>query len=180
MTNQEFWVCIKNYEHSNSNGDELICDIMVKNGLGQTVGGYYDEARRPEWNIAIERGSANPSQNFHFLEYYIENRFKPNKRNCPPSYNQLYCPQLLMYIAEVAGLTRKQLLDAYVFLESYEKENGIVNSSKNAKYLPGDVLEEYRRRLCIDQITSIIKEQKQGDLTSIISLVSNLKPEESK
>ena len=44
MTNQEFWVCIKNYEHSNSNGDELICDIMVKNGLGQTVGGYYDES----------------------------------------------------------------------------------------------------------------------------------------
>ena len=73
MTNQEFWVCIKNYEHSNSNGDELICDIMVKNGLGQTVGGYYDEARRPEWNIAIERGSANPSQNFHFLEYFLIN-----------------------------------------------------------------------------------------------------------
>lgn len=131
MTNQEFWVCIKNYEHSNSSGDELICDIMVKIGLGQTVGGYYDEARCPEWNIDIKRESADPSQNFHFLEYYIKNRYTPNKRNCAPSYNQLKCPQLLMYIAEVAGLPKEQLMDAYNFLESYEENNNIAKRYKN-------------------------------------------------
>ena len=82
-----------------------------------------------------------------------------------------------MYIAEVAGLPKEQLMDAYNFLESYEENNNIAKRYKNSKYLPASVLNEYRRLLCIKQITRIIKEQKQADLNSITFLASNLKPE---
>ena len=178
MTNQDFWDCIKYYEHKNASGDELICDIMVKNGLGQTTGGYFDEARRPEWNIKIERESANPSQEYHFREYYIENHKTNHIKNGVPSYYRLFCPQLLMYIAEVAGLPKKLLLDAYQYLRSYEERNHLIYSPKNARYLPADVLKEYKRLLCIRQITDSIKQQQPGDIEALVSYVSKMKPSE--
>ena len=52
MNNRDFWNSVnKNNEHRNCNGDELVCDMMVKEGLGQTKGGYFDVAKYPKYNI---------------------------------------------------------------------------------------------------------------------------------
>lgn len=162
MNNQEFWECIAAFKHKNAAGEELICDRLVKNGLGQTVGGYFDEAQRPEWRIEIVPDRAEPSQNFHFYQYYVKNRFDPKKGAKIPSYSRLYCPQLIMYISEAAGLNRDLVQTAYSYLEQYERENHLAGKAKDAKYLPSKELRRFKQLLRIGQITSAIKKAKPG------------------
>ena len=162
MNNKEFWECITAYKHENAVGEELLCDQLVKNGLGQTIGGYFIEAKRPEWMIAIDSTRAGPSHNIHFYQYYVQNRFDPNKGAKRPSYSNLNCPQLIMYISEVAGLNRDLVKAAYSYLEKYERENNLVGKSKGADYLPAYVLQTFKKLLCIDQITSAIKKANPG------------------
>ena len=80
-----------------------------------------------------------------------------------PTYPWLKCPQLLMYIAEVAGLDSKRLDDAYEFLEKVEKERNLKGTEKSAKYLKSEELKDYKKLLCISTINKIIKEIEKGE-----------------
>lgn len=118
MNNKEFWNSIEKYDmHRNRNDDELFCDMMVKDGFGQTVGGYFEVAEYPKYKrkIKIDRSNAEPSQAFHFFEYYIDDKKMIVHKK--PSYNSLKCPQLIMYIAEMAGLNRQILLKCLEFIK---------------------------------------------------------------
>ena len=60
MNNIEFWNSINKYnEHCNPNGGELVCDQMVKEGLGQTVGGYFEVANYPKYKRSIDKEIAD-------------------------------------------------------------------------------------------------------------------------
>ena len=120
MNNKDFWSSInKNNEHRNCNGDELVCDMMVKEGLGQTVDGYFEVAEYPKYKRKIDRSKAEPSQAFHFFEYYIDDKKIIVQKKT--SYNSLKSPQLIMYIAEMAGLNRQILLECLGFIKKLKK-----------------------------------------------------------
>ena len=106
----------KDNVHRNCNDDELVCDMMVKDGLGQTVGGYFEVAEYPKYKRKIDRSKAEPSQAFHFFEYYIDDKKIIVQKKT--SYNSLKSPQLIMYIAEMAGLNRQILLECLGFIKN--------------------------------------------------------------
>ena len=177
MKNIEFWNSIKNFdEHKNMNGEELICDKVVKNGLGQTKGGYLDKVENKD--IIFEK--AEPSQAYHFFSYYINDN-KVDRSNNDPSYNNLHCPQLLMFIAEMAGLERNIIEDAYSFLLDFEKRESIIGTKKSAVYLSKycyqnspriTYLTKFKEKLYMSQIQKIIK--NADDYEKIISEVKKL------
>ena len=168
MNNEQFWNCIKQFEHQNAEGKELLCDKMVKAGLGQTCGGYFDEDIRKKYNVKIDRAMAEPSQLFHFKEYYVDENMvygeihHAAKDN--PSYHKLWCPQLMLFIAEMAGLNKILLENAYRFVEEYETETGIIGKdNKTGGYLK-EKIKEYRIILHMKEITDIISEEEEYDI----------------
>ena len=134
MNNKDFWNLIKEYKHRNLNDDELVCDMMVKGGFGQTVGGYFEVAEYPKYKRKIDPSNAEPSQAFHFFEYYIDDK-KNNRSEKKPSYSSLKCPQLIMYIAEMAGLNRRILLECLEFIKKIENNANLVDTEKKGNYL---------------------------------------------
>ncbi|WP_247933204.1 hypothetical protein [Streptococcus mitis] len=172
MNNRDFWNSInKTNEHRNCNGDELVCDMMVKEGLGQTVDGYFEVAKYPKYNKIIDTTRAEPSQAFHFFEYYIDDE-KCNRSDKKPSYNQLKCPQLIMYIAEMAGLDRKILLECLEYVREIEKDNSLTGSEKKANYLGGNSLMEFKKKIHICEIQSIISAANSYDeIVQQVSLI---------
>ena len=180
MNNRDFWNSIKkNNEHRNCNGDELVCDMMVKEGLGQTVGGYFEVAEYPKYNKIIDTTRAEPSQAFHFFEFYIDDG-KCNRSDKKPSYNQLKCPQLIMYIAEMAGLDRKILLECLEYVREIEKNKNHFGSEKPGNYLEkikvdngGNSLMEFKKKIHISEIQSIISAANSYDeIVQQVSLIA--------
>lgn len=168
MNNKDFWNSIKEYdEHTNRHDDELVCDMMVKEGLGQTEGGYFEVAEYPKYKRIIDRSKAEPSQAFHFFEYYIDDE-KNNRLDKKPSYNSLKCPQLIMYIAEMAGLDRQILLECLKYIRETEESKGLIGMPKGGGYLEKiklnddnddeNRLKEFKKKIHISEIQSIISE----------------------
>lgn len=179
MNNKDFWDSIKEYdEHRNSYDDELVCDMMVKEGLGQTGGGYFEVAEYPKYKRIIDRSKAEPSQAFHFFEYYIDDE-KNNRSYKKPSYNSLKCPQLIMYIAEMAGLNRQILLECLEFIKKIEENANLVGTKKKGNYLEkikvnncDNCLKEYRLMIHIREIQDIIsKETSYKKIVNRVSLI---------
>lgn len=80
MNNLEFWNAIKKFdEHKKPDGNKLVCDQIVIEGLGQTKGGYFETACEPRYNKQVIHEKAEPSQQFHFFSYYID-YIDPKKR----------------------------------------------------------------------------------------------------
>ena len=73
---------------------EYLADLCVKQGYGQSCGGYLTSYSKD--NSILTR----PSEKRHFLNYYGNE--KNAERN--PTYYYLRCPQLLLFIAEIAGI----------------------------------------------------------------------------
>lgn len=112
MNNFEFWNAIKKFdEHKNPYGNELVCDQIVIEGLGQTKGDYFETACEPRYNKQVIHEKAEPSQQFHFYSYYIDAKINHSKNM--PTYVNLKCPQLIMYVAEMAGLQKEIVCKAY-------------------------------------------------------------------
>lgn len=126
-----------------------ISELCVREGFGQSCGGY------------LEPGKEYLSQKEHFLNYY-GGRDKAEKW---PSYSYLRCPQLLLFIAELAGVSRKKLESAYEELKKYETENSLKDSKeKNGNYLWGkQIFRDFKEQLCIHAIAKIIKNSKNWD-----------------
>ncbi|MGB4661872.1 MAG: hypothetical protein WBI07_22045, partial [Mobilitalea sp.] len=87
--------------HKNNIGEEYISDLCVKQGYGQSYGGYLKTCKNDDIKLA------EPSQKEHFLNYYGD------KAEKLPTYYYLRCPQLLLFISEIAGVSSKSLDDAY-------------------------------------------------------------------
>jgi len=104
--------------HKNSIGEEYLSDLCVKQGYGQSCGGYLKTCKKD--NMKLEE----PSQKEHFINYYGA---KAEKR---PTYNYLRCPQLLLFIAEIAGVSRESLETAYKTVIDYESTNELRSTGK--------------------------------------------------
>lgn len=180
MNNIEFWNCIKEYdEHKNTKNEELLCDALVKEGLGQTIGGYFEVAEYPKYRKETNREMAKPSQSFHFFEYYIDDE-KNNRSEKMPSYSKLKCPQLIMYIAEMAGLSREILEECRSFLRELEQKASLVGTKKGGGYLENvryndssNCLTELIKRIHMKEIEGIIKESSTYD--EIVQKVSAIR-----
>lgn len=178
MNNLEFWNAIKKFdEHKNPYEKELVCDQIVIEGLGQTKGGYFETACEPRYNKQVIREKAEPSQQFHFFSYYID-YIDPKKKNRSakkPTYASLKCPQLIMYVAEMAGLDAKFVDKAFNFLKDFEEKRGLKETEKGATYLEkieGNPSEVFKDILHISEIQTIIT--KSSSYEEIVGKVSLL------
>ena len=95
-----------------------IADQCVDERYGQTCGGYLSSKSNDPKSI---------KQKEHFLDYYGERERL--------TYQYLRCPQLLLFIAEISGLSDKKLNTAYDLLKEYENSNGLYNTDKSGNYL---------------------------------------------
>lgn len=146
-------------EHFESlDNKKYIADELVKEGYGQTCGGYYKS------KISVQEIKTNKD---HFIKYYS----KKGDKN--PSYNRLRCPQLILWIAEVAGIKCDKLLAAKEIITKYEdKENLKGSMKKNGNYLDKNVKREFKEILKIGSINKIIKESP--DWKTVKEKVGNL------
>jgi len=121
-------------------------------GYGQNTGGWYRKGNKK----VDENGNPLTQQN-HFISYYDKEN-KDGKKKEKITYGYLRCPQLLLFIAESAGLREQYLQTAYEFIRNYEDELKIRNNEKNGNYMWGTW--EFKRIkciLCMRQIVDIIK-----------------------
>lgn len=130
---------------------EYLADKCVREGYGQSSGGYLISSS----NKKIKTDT--PSQKEHFLSYYGV-KGKPDKF---PSYNYLRCPQLLLFIAEVAGVSQNRLEQACEILKKYENDKGLrYTTEKNGNYIWKEhEFKELKKQLQISQLVKIIREE---------------------
>lgn len=142
MNNREVCECISKISEK-----EYLADLCVKQGYGQSCGGYLHSYSKD--NLILTR----PSEKIHFLNYY------GNKKNAErkPTYNNLRCPQLLLFIAEVVGISQHRLDKAYNILKTYEDENMIRGTEKNGNYMWGkQEFRNFKEQLQISTVDKII------------------------
>jgi len=125
-------------------------------------------------NIILIREKAEPSQQFHFFSYYIDARIHRSEKK--PSYASLKCPQLIMYIVEMAGLDVEIVDKAFNILKDFEEKRGLKETEKGATYLEkieGNPSEVFKFILHISDIQKIITESSSYE--EIVEKVSRLK-----
>jgi hypothetical protein len=128
--------------------NKYIADSCVKEGYGQSCGGYLKDCNKKYI-----------SQKEHFLNYYDD------KAEKPPTYAYLRCPQLLLFIAEIAGVSRKNLEKAYEIVKNYEDANKLKDDEKNGNYMWGKpAFRELKSEIHISDVVRIIKEVKNWDV----------------
>jgi len=138
--------------HKNSIGDEYISDLCVKQGYGQSCGGYLKACKKDDIKLA------EPSQKEHFLNYYED------KTEKLPTYYYLRCPQLLLFIAEIAGVSRKSLKDGYEIVRDYENTNKLRYMEKNANYMWGkQAFRDFKSKIHISDVIIIIRNAENWD-----------------
>lgn len=125
--------------------EPLIAKEFVSAGYGQNAGGYMSNVE-----------GIHPSQKKHFLSYYKD------KLDRYPSFASLWCPELILFIAEMLGLKREYVEEACEFLKQYEDEHEMHDKVKKATYLSfastgENVLEEFKCKLKIYEINDILK-----------------------
>lgn len=127
---------------------EYLADLCVKQGYGQSCGGYLTSYSKD--NSILTR----PSEKMHFLNYYGNE--KNAERN--PTYYYLRCPQLLLFIAEIAGISKHRLDKAYNILKKYEDENMLRSTEKNGNYIWGkQEFRDFKAQLQINAVAKIIR-----------------------
>ncbi len=157
MTKKE----VKEYLEKNANESVYKADELSKDGYGQTVGGYHDEARK--------RNVENPTQKWHFTVSYYE--YTKNVERTP-TYNRLHCPELLIWIAEVAGLNEAIILRVKDILINFENENHLKGKEKNGRYIT-PIEKDFKKALHINEINRIIRDSKNW--TDVMEKVSSIK-----
>lgn len=147
MINRDVCEYVSSIEpHKNDKGEEYISNLCVKESYGQTCGGYLKDCKK------IDTKLAEPSQQEHFLYYYC------NKAKMPPTYYYLRCPQLLLFIAEIAGIPRENLKSAYKILQDYENNNELAGKEKNGNYMWGkQAFRDFKSQIYISELVKIIK-----------------------
>jgi len=143
---------VRNIEPHKNLGEEYISDLFVKQGYGQTCGGYLKTYKKDDIKLA------EPSQKEHFLNYYGD------KADKPPTYYYLRCPQLLLFIAEIAGVSRENLKNAYRIVKDYEDSNNLNGKEKNANYMWGtEEFRKFKSEMHIGDVVRIIRRSVNWD-----------------
>ena len=155
MTNGEVCKFIKKIPKNKG----YLADRCVCEGYGQSSGGYLISSSNK-----ITK-TDTPSQKEHFLSYYGGEKMLDKL----PSYHYLRCPQLLLFIAEVAGVSQKRLEKAYEILKKYENDNGLRGSTeKNGNYIwKESVFKELKTQLQIFSLVKIIREENNWEAVQI-------------
>ena len=142
---------------------QYIADKCVKEGYGQNCGGYLGSGSKKDSKVAGQ------SEKEHFLSYY--GREEIAEKN--PTYQYLRCPQLLLFIAEAAGVSEENLKKAYCLLKDYENKKGIKDKEKNGSYMwRGPELGEIKRQLQISNVVKIIRASR--DWAGVVKEVKKL------
>jgi len=133
---------------------EYLADTCVKEGYGQNCGGYLGPVSKKD------NKAAGPSEKEHFLSYY--GREEIAEKN--PTYQYLRCPQLLLFIAEVAGVSKENLEKAYCILKAYEDKDEVKEKEKNGNYIWGQKeFTAFKVQLQISNVVKIIKAANNWD-----------------
>ena len=140
------------------NEGKYIADICVIEGYGQSSGGYLNASANKPLSYA-------PSQKEHFLNYYGRKSMLKKL----PSYHYLRCPQLLLFIAEVAGVSQNRLKRAYEILKKYENDKGLRGTTeKNGNYIwKESVFKDFKEQLQISQLVKMIREEDNWEKVQI-------------
>lgn len=138
--------------HKNNIGKEYISDLCVKQGYGQSCGGYLKTCKKDDIK------SSELSQKVHFLNYYSD------KAEKLLAYYYLRCPQLLLFIAEIAGVSSKSLENAYKIVRDYEDDNKLKNKGKNGNYMWGkQAFRDFKSQIHISDVVRIIRDAENWD-----------------
>ena len=121
MNNREVCEYIKTIDLLQNHKERYFSEICVEEGCGQTCGGYLTSGK-------------TLSQKDHFLQYYG----REDMAEKMPSYTYLRCPQLLLFIAEAAGVSREKIESAYNELKQYE-DKIICIKPKNTEVICGEI-----------------------------------------
>ncbi len=153
MNNKEVCKYVRTLDpRINSIKEEYISDLCVREGYGQTCGGYLMTCKRDS-NILEEL-----SQKDHFLNYYSD------KGDKFPSYHYLRCPQLLLFIAEIAGVLSEDLKNAYRIVKVYENANQLRYKEKSGNYMWGkEAFRDFKSKIHINEVVKIIKDAENWD-----------------
>ena len=147
MNNREVCECIKTRDLLQNHKERYFSEICVEEGYGQTCGGYLTSGK-------------TSSQKDHFLQYYG----REDMAEKMPSYTYLRCPQLLLFIAEAAGVSREKIENAYNELKQYEDKNHLHKTEKHGSYLWGNpVFRVFKSQLCIYDLVKITKNSGSWD-----------------
>lgn len=165
MTNQELYDYIQDNIEPHLEIGDYIADEYVKAGYGQVRGGYFDEAYQND--VVILKKAAEPSQKWHLIDSYYALKQKSSNFNMDTKANlgRIMCPQLMLWIAEIAGLDKELVINAKKLAMDYEDEH----RTKDSRKIKRDVL---KNALRWDLITQIIKEADTWD--SVKSKVSEI------
>lgn len=152
MTNQEVYDYIKASVPDHLD-EGYFADKYVKEGYGQVKGGYLELAYIQKEKIWIE--SADPSQKWHFIFAYYGEKMKNQQfdMDANADLKRIMCPQLMLWISEIAGLEKKILKKALNNAIDYE----IKYNTKNSRIIKREVLS---KDLHWDEITNAIKNAK--------------------
>ncbi|MCD7810848.1 MAG: hypothetical protein LUG91_03185 [Ruminococcus sp.] len=142
---------VNDYLKKNANKDEYEADKLVNDGYGQTKGGYRDNAQK--FNIK------DITQKWHFTESYYKSIKDTNKK---PTFFYLRCPELLIWIAEVAGLNNDLIQKAIDHVKKFEKGNNLVGTEKSGNYFCSG-LQDLKNILHIYELNKIIGESVNWD-----------------
>lgn len=155
MNNREVCEYVRKLDvNKNCEGKEYISDLCVKQGYGQTCGGYLKAYSIDDLKQEI------PSQKEHFLSYYSHK----NRIDNMPTYDRLRCPQLLLFIAEIAGISKEILIDAFNIVKNYEEENNIKNKMKDGNYMcRSKQYGDFKKKLHISSLVNIIRKSENWD-----------------
>jgi len=91
-----------------------ISDSFVKSGYQQKKGGYIDYAKKA-YSKEVE-----PSQKWHFIEAYASKKDRDDKFY----YGRLKCPELLLWMAEAAGV------DIEIIKQAEKKAMDVINKGE--------------------------------------------------
>lgn len=147
MLNKEICQFIQSVnDRFNEDRVEYVAERCVREGYGQTIGGYLD------------KNGKHMTQKEHFLYYYGSEKNKQKE----PYYYFLRCPQLLLFVAEVMGVERVRIEKAYDILKSYEDKLKIRKKEKNGNYMyqyeqGKEIFRDFKSELLIADINRLVK-----------------------
>ncbi len=136
-------------------------DKFTEEGYGQTIGAYHEEAKKC--------GIIKPTQKWHFTESYFN--YISNIDN-KPTYYQLHCPELMIWIAEVAGLNGSMIDETIIFIKKYEDERNMKCKNKDGIFF-APIEPVIKDMLRMSDINHIISES--GCWEDVVNKVSKLK-----
>ena len=128
-----------------------ISDEFIKKYQQKPTGdSYIDFARTTGHTVSAEQ--CEPNQKWHLFEAYISWKFKKKRENVVVHIGKLKCPELLLWMAEAAGIDEEIVTEAKEVaaseIDRIRKEDPDSSYSEDAsKKMNAKIEEKYGKRL---------------------------------